>query len=393
MKAVCYHGMHDVRIDTVPDPVIENPKNLIIKVTSTAICGSDLHIFDGFLAPFMEDGDILGHEPMGEVVEVGSAVTKFKVGDRIVVPFTISCGECFFCQKSLYSCCDNTNRMPEYGAKAIGYPPAGLYGYSKLTGEYPGGQAQYLQVWNADVGPVKVPDSLTDEQALFLSDVFPTGWMAAENTELEPGDTVAVWGCGPVGQFTIRSLYLQGAGRVIAIDEIPERLQMARDGGAETIDFEEVDNVCDRLKEMTNGRGPDRVVDAVGCEAAGHGAIDAVLDKAKSAVFLTTDRAHALRAAIMCCRKGGTVSVPGVYVGFPDKIPFGAVMNKGLTIKTGQTHMPRYTEPLLQRITNGEIDPSFVVTHRVPLDQAPEMYETFRDKKDACIKVVLKPWE
>ncbi len=393
MKAVTYHGMHDVRVDNVPDPTIENPNNLIIKVTSTAICGSDLHIYDGFLAPFMEAGDLLGHEPMGEVVEVGSGVKNFKVGDRIVVPFTICCGECFFCQKTLFSCCDKTNRMPEFGNKMMGHAPAGLYGYSKITGEYPGGQAQYLQVWNADVGPIKVPDGIPDENVLFLSDVFPTGWMAAENTDLEPGDTVAVWGCGPVGQFTIRSLYMMGAGRVIAIDEVPERLEMARKGGAETINFNEVDNVCEALNEMTGGRGPDRVVDAVGCEAAGHGAVDAVLDKAKSALFLTTDRAHALRAAIECCRKGGTVSVPGVYVGFPDKIPFGALMNKGLTIKTGQTHMPRYMKPLMEKVLNGDIDLSFIVTHRAPLDKAPEMYETFRKKEDGCIKVVLKPWE
>ena len=392
MRAVCWHGTKDVRVDTVPDPEIEDPRNLIIKVTSTAICGSDLHIYDGFLGPFMGKGDVIGHEPMGEVVEVGSAVTKFKVGDRIVVPFTICCGTCFFCERTLYSCCDTTNRKAEIARKAMGQAPAGLYGYSKLTGEYAGGQAQYLQVWSADVGPVKVPDGMPDEQALFLSDVFPTGWMVAENTDLEPGDTVAVWGCGPVGQFTIRSLWMLGAGRVIAIDRVPERLAMASLGPAETINFDEED-VYDRLMEMTNGRGPDRVVDAVGMEAAGHGALDAVLDKAKAAVMLTTDRAHALREAIMCCRKGGTVSVPGVYAGFPDKIPFGAVMNKSLTIKTGQTHMPRYTEPLLQRVMDGEIDPAFVVTHQAPLEQAPEMYKTFRDKKDGCIKVVLKPWD
>jgi threonine dehydrogenase-like Zn-dependent dehydrogenase len=260
-----------------------------------------------------------------------------------------------------------------------------------MTGGFDGGQAQFMQVWNADVGPVKVPDGIPDERVLFLSDAFPSGWMAAENTDLEPGDTVAVWGCGAVGQFTIRSLYLLGAGRVIAIDEVPERLAMARAGGAETLDFSE-GHVYDRLMDMTNGRGPDRVVDAVGCEASGHGAFDAALDKAKAAVFLTTDRAHALREAIMCCRKGGTVSVPGVYVGFPDKIPFGAVMNKGLTIKTGQTHMPRYTEPLLRRVLDGEIDPSFIVTHTVPLEKGPDMYKTFRDKEDNAIKVVLKPW-
>lgn len=391
MRALVWHGMRDVRVDTVPDPVLEHPGNLIIKVTSTAICGSDLHLVDGFMQPFMKEGQILGHEPMGEVVEVGSAVTKFKKGDRIVVPFTITCGDCFFCKKSLYSCCDTTNRNAEIAIKALGQAPSGLYGYSELTGGFHGGQAQYMQVWNADVGPVKVPDGLADEQVLFLSDIFPTGWMAAENTDLEPGDTVAVWGCGPVGQFTIRSLWMMGAGRVIAIDEVPERLAMARAGGAETIDFKDED-VYERLMEMTKGRGPDRVVDAVGCEASGHGGFDAVIDKAKAAVFLTTDRIHALRQAIHCCRKGGTVSVPGVYVGFPDKFPMGQVMNKGLTIKTGQTHMPRYTEALLQRVVNGEIDPSFIVTHQEPLEKAPELYDTFRDKKDGCVKVMLKPW-
>lgn len=392
MKAVTWHGTKDVRVDSVEDPKIEDPGDVVIKVTSTAICGSDLHLYDGFLGPFMEKGDVLGHEPMGEVVEVGNAVKKFKVGDRIVVPFTICCGECFFCKKTLYSCCDNTNRDAEMARKLMGQAPAGLYGYSHLTGGYRGGQAQYLRVPHADVGPVKVPLEVPDEQVLFLSDIFPTGYMAAENTDLEPGDTVAVWGCGPVGQFAIRSLWMLGAGRVIAIDQVSERLRMAEQGKAETIDFSK-ENVYDRLMEMTKGRGPDRVIDAVGAEASGHGGIDALLDKAKAAVFLTTDRAHALREAIMCCRKGGTVSVPGVYIGFPDKFPLGAFMNKGLTMKAGQTHMPRYMEPLLNRIAEGEIDPSFVVTHRVPLEKAPEMYKTFRDKQDGCIKVVLKPWE
>ncbi len=391
MKAVCWHGAGDVRVEDVPDSKIEHPRDMVVRITSTAICGSDLHLFDGYLGPFMEKGDVLGHEPMGEVVEVGKEVKKFKPGDRVVIPFTICCGECFFCKKTLYSCCDNTNRNAELARKAMGQAPAGLYGYSHLTGGYQGGQAQFLRVLNADVGPVKIPPEVPDEKVLFLSDIFPTGWMAAENTDLEPGDTVAVWGCGPVGQFTIRSLWIQGAGRVIAIDQVPERLRMAEVGKAETIDFSKED-VYDRLMEMTNGRGPDRVVDAVGAEASGHGGIDAVLDKAKAAVMLTTDRAHALRQAIMCCRKGGTVSVPGVYLGFPDKIPMGAFMNKGLTMKTGQTHMPRYMEPLLQRIANGEIDPSFVITHEAPLEDAPKLYKTFRDKKDGCIKVVLKPW-
>jgi threonine dehydrogenase-like Zn-dependent dehydrogenase len=392
MRALVWHGTKDVRVDNVPEPRLEDPRNVIIKVTSTAICGSDLHLYDGYMGPFMKEGQILGHEPMGEVVEVGKGVKKFREGDKIVVPFTICCGTCFFCEKTLYSCCDRTNRKPELAREAMGHAPAGLYGYSELTGGYHGGQAQYMQVWNADVGPVKVPAGVPDEKVLFLSDAFPTGWMAAENTDLEPGDTVAVWGCGPVGQFTIRSLWLQGAGRVIAIDNVPERLAMAGAARAEVIDFSKED-VYDRLMEMTKGRGPDRVVDAVGCEASGHGAFDAVMDAAKSAVFLTTDRIHALRQAIMCCRKGGTVSVPGVYVGFPDKFPMGAVVNKGLTIKTGQTHMPRYTEPLLQRVLDGEIDLSFVVTHQTSLEKAPEMYKTFRDHKDGAIKVVLKPWE
>jgi threonine dehydrogenase-like Zn-dependent dehydrogenase len=392
MKALVWHGTHDVRVERVPDPRIEDPRNLILRVTSTAICGSDLHLYDGYLGPFMKAGQILGHEAMGEVVEVGSAVTRFRIGDRMVVPFTICCGSCFFCRRTLYSCCDATNRKPELAREVLGQAPAGLYGWSQLTGGYPGGQAEYLQVWNADVGPVKIPDGIPDERVLFLSDAFPTGWMAAENTDLDPGDTVAVWGCGAVGQFTVRSLYLQGAGRVIAIDEVPERLRMAALGGAETLDFSKV-KVYEQLMEMTGGRGPDRVVDAVGCEAAGHGAVDALIDRAKSAVFAATDRAHALREAIVCCRKGGTVSVPGVYVGFPDKLPLGALMNKGLTLKTGQTHVPRYGEALLQRILDEQIDPSFVVTHRVPLASGPKMYELFRAKRDGAIKVVLKPWD
>ena len=390
MRAIVFHGTKDVRVDHVPEPTLEDPKNLIIKVTSTAICGSDLHLYDGYLGPFMKEGQILGHEPMGEVVEVGSQVKRFKVGDRIVVPFTITCGECFFCRKGFYSCCDVTNRNAGLAREVMGQHPSGAYGYSELTGGYHGGQAQYMQVWRADVGPVKVPESLSDEQVLFLSDAFPTGWMAAENTELEYGDTVAVWGCGPVGQFTIRSLLMMGARTVIAIDEVPERLEMARAGGAEVIDFSK-EKVYDRLLAMTNGRGPDRVVDAVGCEAAGHGAVDAVWDKAKAAVFATTDRAHVLREAILCCRTAGTVSIPGVYVGMIDKFPFGAAMNKGLTIRTGQTHVQRYTKPLLDKIEKGVIDPSFVITHRAPLKDAPKLYKKFRDKKDGCIKVVLKP--
>ncbi|MBN9523071.1 glutathione-dependent formaldehyde dehydrogenase [bacterium] len=390
MKAIVWHGKEDVRCDTVPDPKIEDPRNLIIKVTSTAICGSDLHLYDLYV-PAMAPGDVLGHEPMGEVVDVGPRVRNFKTGDRVVVPFCIACGECWFCQREFYSCCDTTNRDREKAAALMGQAPAGLYGYSHLTGAYPGGQAQYLQVWHADASALKVPDGIPDEKLLFLSDVFPTGWMAAEQAQIEPGDTVAVWGCGPVGQFTIRSAWMLGAGRVIAIDRVPERLAMARDGKAETVNFDEV-TVYDKLMEMTKGRGPDRVIDAVGCEAHHTGYIDAVLDKAKTLVAEPVDRAHALREAIMCCRKAGTVSVPGVYANFPDKIPMGAFMNKALTMRTGQTHMQKYTRPLLDKVLRNEIDISFVVTHRLPIEEGPAAYRTFRDKQDNCIKVVLKPW-
>ncbi len=390
MKALCWHGKADVRVDTVPDPKIEEPTDVIIKVTSTCICGSDLHLYDMYL-PAMHPGDIMGHEPMGVVVEVGSAVTKFKKGDRIVVPFDIACGECFFCKRTEFSCCDVTNRNATEAALLMGHAPAGLYGYSHITGGYPGGQAEYLRVVRADANALKVPDGLPDEQVVFLSDIFPTGYMAAENCGIEKGDTVAVWGCGPVGQFAIQSAWMLGAGRVIAIDRVPERLRMAEKyGRAETIDFTNV-TVYDKLQEMTKGRGPDRCIDAVGAEAHGAGSTDAVLDKAKALVGLTTDRAHVLREAIMCCRKAGTVSIPGVYIGFPDKIPMGAAMNKGLTFKMGQTHTQRYTQPLLERIQKGEIDPSFVITHTLPLKDAPGAYKIFRDKLDECIKVVLKP--
>jgi threonine dehydrogenase-like Zn-dependent dehydrogenase len=380
-----------VRVDTVPDPVIKEPTDIIIKITSTAICGSDLHLLDGYM-PTMESGDILGHEPMGIVVETGSAITKLKKGDRVVVPFTISCGECFFCKKTLFSCCDRTNPNAKLAAKMMGHSPAGLFGYSHLTGGYPGGQAEYLRVPYGDVGPLKIESDLADEKVLFLSDIFPTGYMAAENCDIEKGDTVAVWGCGPVGQFAIKSAWMFGAGRVIAIDLVPERLEMARTRAkAEVINFGANNDVYEQLQEMTNGRGPDRCIDAVGAEAHGSGSIDAVVDKLKAAVKLTTDRAHALRQAIYCCRKGGTISVPAVYLGFPDKIPMGAFMNKGLTMKSGQTHMHRYMKPLLSKIESGEIDPSFVITHKVPLAEAPAAYKKFRDKKDGCIKVVLKP--
>lgn len=390
MKALCWHGHGDVRVDTVPDPKIKEPTDVIIKITSSGICGSDLHLLDGFM-PTMKSGDVLGHEPMGVVVEVGSAVKKLKKDDRVVVPFTISCGECFFCKKTLFAACDTTNPNAEMARKVMGHSPAGLFGYSHLTGGYDGGQAEYLRVPYADVGPLKIESDLPDEKVLFLSDIFPTGYMAAENCDIEPGDTVAIWGCGPVAQFAIKSAWMLGAGRVIAIDRVPERLEMAREHGkAETINFDRED-VYEVLQEKTKGRGPDRCIDAVGCEAHGTGGIDALLDKAKAAVHLTTDRVHALRQAIFCCRKAGTLSIPGVYVGLPDKIPFGALMNKGLTVKSGQTHMHRYMKPLLTMIEEKKIDPSFVITHRVPLKDAPQAYKMFRDKQDGCIKVVLSP--
>lgn len=390
MKALVWHGQGDVRVDSVPDPKIVDPTDVVIKVTASGICGSDLHLLNGYV-PTMESGDILGHETMGTVVEVGSAVKKLKQGDRIVVPFTISCGSCFFCEKTLTAACDRTNPNPKMAEKAMGHAPAGLFGFSHLMGGYSGGQAEYLRVPHADFGALKIESALADEKVLFLSDIFPTGYMAAENAEIEPGDTVAVWGCGPVAQFAIKSAWMMGAGRVIAIDRVPARLELARtQGKAETINFEE-ESVMERLNEMTHGRGPDRCIDSVGCEAHGTGSFDVVLDKAKAAVTLRTDRVHALSEAIMACRKAGTVSVPGVYVGTPDKFPMGALMNKGLTLKSGQTHMHRYMRPLLAKIEAGEIDPSFVITHRVGLDAAPDAYKTFRDRKDGCIKVVIKP--
>ncbi|MFN2426965.1 MAG: zinc-dependent alcohol dehydrogenase [Candidatus Binatia bacterium] len=389
MKALRWYGTSDVRVEHVPDPQIEQPTDAIVRITSTAICGSDLHLYDG-LMPTMEKGDIIGHEPMGEVVELGSGVSKLKVGDRVVVPFTISCGKCFFCKKSLFSLCDTTNAENRRAREAMGHATAGLFGYSHMMGGYAGGQAEYLRVPHADVGPVKIPGGIPDDKVLFLSDIFPTGYMAAENCNVEAGDTVAVWGCGPVGQFAIQSARMLGAGRVIAIDCVAERLHMAEQTGhAETINFQAMD-VYDRLMEMTGGRGPDSCIDAVGCEAHASGSFDAVVDAAKMAAHLATDRPHVLREAIQCCRKGGTLSVPGVYIGYLDKIPFGAVMNKGLTIKTGQTHVQRYTEKLLRMVEEDEIDPSFVVTHHMSLDDAPKGYEMFKDKGD-CIKVVLRP--
>lgn len=389
MRALTWHGEQDVRIDDVPEPEIVNPTDAIIEVTATAICGSDLHLYNGYM-PGMREGDVLGHEPMGEVIEVGSEVETLEVGDRVVVPFTISCGSCWFCENELYSLCDNSNPNAEMASTMMGHSPAGLLGFSHMLGGYAGGQAEYLRVPYADVGPVKIESDLPDEQVLFLSDIFPTGYMAAENADIEENDTVAVWGCGPVGQFAIQSAWMLGADRVIAIDRVPERLEMAMDhGNAEIIDFEN-DDVYDRLMDMTGGRGPDRCIDAVGTEAHGTG-ITGIADQAKQEARLEDDRPHVLRQAIKCCRKGGTLSVPGVYLGQSDNLPFGSVMNKALTIKTGQTHVQRYLNPLLDRIEDGEIDPSFVITHQVGLEDGPAMYETFNNKDDDCIKVVMTP--
>ena len=389
MKALCWYGKEDVRVETVPDPKILNPRDAIVKITTTAICGSDLHIYDAYI-PTVEKGDVLGHEFMGEVVEVGSEVKKLKVGDRVVVPFTISCGECFFCTQGLWSACDNSNPNAWMQEKLYGHSGAGLFGYSHLMGGYAGGQAEYVRVPFADVGPIKIDSGLSDEQVLFLSDIFPTGYMAAENCQIKPGDVVAVWGCGPVGQFAIKSAYMLGADRVIAIDRVPERLAMAREQGkAETLDYTD-NNVVEQLRDMTGGRGPDACIDAVGLEA--HGVTpDYLLDKIKQSVRLETDRSVALRQAIQACRKAGTVSIPGVYGGLLDKFPLGAAFDKGLTFKMGQTHVQRYLQPLLSRIEGGEIDPSFVITHRLKLEDAPKGYRIFRDKQDSCIKVVLKP--
>jgi threonine dehydrogenase-like Zn-dependent dehydrogenase len=376
-------------VDTVPDPKIINPHDAIVQISSTAICGSDLHLYDGYI-PSMLKGDILGHEFMGEIVEVGAEVQKLKVGDRVVVPFPISCGQCHYCRKGLWSLCDNTNPKAALAEGLYGYSPAGIFGYSHLLGGYAGGQAEYARVPFADVGPIKVPAGLTDEQVLFLSDIFPTGWMAAENCGIQPGDVVAVWGCGPVGQFAIKSAYLQGAERVIAIDRVPERLKLAETaGGAEVINYVGTD-VVEELKQRTGGRGPDACIDAVGMEAHGTGPLW-YYDRVAQATRMESDRPLVLREAIQACGKGGTVSLAGVYGGVVDKIPFGAAFNKGLTLKMGQTHVQRYLQPLLDRIVAGDIDPSFVITHRLALDEAPEGYKMFKEKEDNCIKVVLKP--
>jgi threonine dehydrogenase-like Zn-dependent dehydrogenase len=389
MKANCWNGVTRLAIEEVPDPQILNPRDAILRVTSTAICGSDLHLYDGYV-PGMMKGDILGHEFMGEVVEVGSGVKDLKVGDRVVNPFPIACGNCYFCQTQQYSLCENSNPNAWMAEKLWGHSPAGLFGYSHLLGGYAGGQAEYVRVPFADIGPIKVPQHLTDEQVLFLSDIFPTGYMAAEACNIQRGDTVAVWGCGPVGLFAVASAFILGAERVIAIDRFPERLRKAaRNTNAETLDYEQV-NVLEALREMTGGRGPDACIDAVGMEAHGHG-IGAKYDRVRQAMKMSTDRPTALREAIMACRNGGTVSVPGVYGGFLDKLPFGSIVNRALTIKSGQTHVQRYLKPLLQLIEEGRIDPSFVVSHRMPLDSAPEAYRMFRDKQNECTKIVLKP--
>jgi threonine dehydrogenase-like Zn-dependent dehydrogenase len=393
MKAVCWMGKEKIELHDVPDPTILNPRDAIIRITSTCICGSDLHLYDGYV-PTLEQGDILGHEFMGEVVEVGPGIAsdKLKVGDRVVVPFTIACGNCFPCKDQLWSCCDNSNPNAWLAEKMMGYSPSGLFGYTHMLGGYSGGQAQFARVPFADVGPLKLPGDIPDEKVVFLSDIFPTGYMGAENCNIRQGDTVAIWGCGPVGLFAIKSAFMLGAGRVIAIDRLPERLALARQAGAETLNFDEVDSVVDALHDLTANQGPDSCMDAVGMEAAGHGVIFAI-DRTKQALRLAMDRPVVLRQAILACKKGGTVSVPGVYAGFVDKLPMGAFMNKGLTMKTGQTHMMRYMRPLLERVQNGEIDPSFVISHRLPIDQAPAAYRMFRDKQDHCTKVVLKPWE
>ncbi len=389
MRALCWHGSGDVRVQDVPEPELIHDGDAIVRVTSTAICGSDLHLFDGYM-PTMRKGDVLGHEFMGEVVEVGAGVKELAVGDRVVVPFPIACGRCHYCQTGRWSLCDNSNPNAALAEKLFGHSPAGIFGYSHLLGGYPGGQAEYVRVPFADVGPIKVPEGLSDEQVLFLTDVFPTGYMAAENGGIGGGETVAVWGCGAVGQFAIQSAWLQGAERVIAIDRFPKRLQMARDAGrAETIDYERED-VGATLEEMTGGRGPDVCIEAVGMEAHGAGPLSWV-DDVKQSLRMVTGRPHALREAIQSCAKGGVVSIAGVYGGFVDAFNLGAAFNKGLTFKMGQTHVHRYLRPLLQRIERGEIDPSFVITHRVPLERAPDMYEVFRDKEDDCVKVVLKP--
>ena len=391
MKALCWMGSGKVEIQTVDDPKILNPHDAIIKITRTAICGSDLHLFDGFI-PTMEAGDILGHEFMGIVEEVGKSVDNLKRGDRVVVPFTIACGSCEFCQKKIWSACDNTNPNAHLMEAAYGYSGSGLFGYSHMMGGYAGGQAQYVRVPFSNVGPLKIENDLPDEKILFLSDIFPTGYMAAENAQIQEGDTVAVWGCGPVGQFAIASAFMLGAGRVIAIDRLPERLELARSLGAITVDYSEQDvSVLTALKDLTGGIGPDACIDAVGLEAHST-TLQGIYDVVKTTLMLETDRPIVLRQAIQAVRKGGTLSIPGVYGGLLDKVPFGAAFGKGITMKMGQTNMHNYMKPLLERIEKGHIDPSYIISHRISLDEAPEMYKVWRDKKQSVTKIVIDPW-
>jgi threonine dehydrogenase-like Zn-dependent dehydrogenase len=389
MRANCWMGRNKLEVLTVPDPEILNARDAVVKVTSTAICGSDLHLYDGYV-PTMRKGDVLGHEFMGEVVEVGAAVSTLSVGDRVVVPFPIACGGCYNCQRGLYSVCENSNPNAAIAEKLMGHSPAGIYGYSHMLGGYPGGQAEYARVPFADVGPLKIEDDLTDEQVLFLTDIFPTAYMGAEMA-VSPGDVVAVWGAGPVGMFAAASANLLGAAKVIVIDRFDYRLKkVAEHTGAETINYADVDTL-DALNELTAGRGPDACIEAVGLEAHHGNPMIHTYDRVKQATRQETERGHAVREAILACRTGGTVSVMGAYGGFMDKFPLGQMMNKSLTIRTGQCHVHRYLRPLLDRIRAGEIDPTFVISHTAPLEKAPEMYEIFKNKDDDCTKVVLKP--
>jgi threonine dehydrogenase-like Zn-dependent dehydrogenase len=390
MRALTWHGKHDVRVDTVPDPKIVNPRDAIIKITSTAICGSDLHLYDHTI-PTMKAGDVLGHEFMGEVVEVGPGNRRLKIGQRVVVPFVIACGQCFFCKQQQFAACDNSNpaETADMSEFLYGYPMTGAFGYSHLTGGYAGGQAEYVRVPYSDVGPIVIPDGFEDDQVLFLSDILPTGWMAADNCEIKPTDIVAVWGCGPVGLFSVQSAFALGAHRVIAIDHHPHRLDLAKAMGAEVINFEEVD-VREALVEMTGGIGPDACIDAVGMESHGFSA-DSVMDKVKAAVKLVTDQTHGLRQVIIACRKGGKISIPGVYGGVTDKFPIGALMEKGLSVKSGQTHVQKYMPKLLQMIMDGKLDTTLLISHRLSLEEAPEGYKMFKEQQNEVTKVVLKP--
>jgi threonine dehydrogenase-like Zn-dependent dehydrogenase len=390
MRANCWEAPKHLKVQDVPDPKILNQSDAIVRITSTAICGSDLHLFNGFM-PTMERGDILGHEFMGEVMEVGKNVKKLKVGDRVVVPFPIACGQCWSCQNDMWSLCENSNPNAWIAEKMLGHSPAGVFGYSHMLGGFAGGQAEFARVPFADVGPMKVSDDLSDDKVLFLTDIFPTGYMGAEMCGIKPGDTIAVWGCGPVGQFAIASAKLLGAERVIAIDRVPFRLKIAREraGADVTINYEET-NVREALKELTGGRGPDACIDAVGLEAHAPG-LQGYYDKAKQSMRQENDRISALRQAILSCRNGGTISIIGVYGGFDDKFPLGSVMNRSLTIKTGQCHVHRYLKPLMEHIERGDIDPSFVITHRMKLEDAPVGFDIFNHKEDDCLKVVLSP--